>query len=166
MTVSFFFYAFAALAVVCAFCVIFARQPARALLALVAVMLSLSGIYLLLGAPFVAMVNLIVYAGAVLVLFLFVIMLQGLGVQDAPLANRFKKYYRVLIFFTGGAFFSVLAFLSFRFGANAPAGINGSAETFGRILFTDYRLPFQLAALLLILGILAGISLAKKEETS
>ena len=161
--ISFFFYAFAIMTIVSALCVTFAKQPTRALFSLMITMFALSVIYLLIGAPFVAMVNLIVYAGAILVLFLFVIMLQGLGVKDLPLGDRFKRYYLFMIFFTGGAFFTTLMVLCCRFVFKNPAGIDGTAEAVGRAIFTVYHLPFELTSLLLILGIMAGVALAKKE---
>ena len=89
----FLFYLFSALAVGSALLVIAVPKPTRALLSLIVTMFCLSVLYLLLGAFFVAMANLIVYAGAILVLFLFVIMLQGIGAREVPLANRFKLSY-------------------------------------------------------------------------
>ncbi|MFA6600513.1 MAG: NADH-quinone oxidoreductase subunit J [Candidatus Omnitrophota bacterium] len=160
------FYAFAALAVVSAMGVIFASKPARALLSLVVTMFALSGIYLLFGAPFIAMVNLIVYAGAVLVLFLFVIMLQGIGAGDWPLSQRFNLLYRVLTFFTGAAFLTALGILFAATRLSAASGVEGTAAALGRLIFGHYHLPFELTALLLILGILAAVALAAKEEAS
>ena len=85
------FYFFAGLAVLSALSVIFSPRPTRALLSLIVTMFALAVLYLLLGAPFVAMVHLIVYAGAVLVLFLFVIMLQGVGATEIPFWARAKN---------------------------------------------------------------------------
>jgi NADH-quinone oxidoreductase subunit J len=157
------FYSFALLAVVSAFFVIFASRPAIALLALIVTMFALSGLYLLLGAPFVAMINLIVYAGAVLVLFLFVIMMQGVGAREIPISGRFRKLYLVLTCFTGTAFFSVILTLLCALKLKLSLGIEGTAEAIGRALFTHYHLPFELTSLLLILGILAAVALAQKE---
>src|SRR5690349_3085591 len=99
-----FFYFFSGVTVLSALAVILLNSPTRALLSLIVTMFSLSVLYLLLGAPFVAMVHLIVYAGAVLVLFLFVIMLQGIGAEEISLKNRFHAGYLFISFFTAITF--------------------------------------------------------------
>lgn len=161
------FYAFSALAVLSAVLVITVPKPTRALLSLIATMFCLAVLYLLLGAPFIAMAHLIVYAGAVLVLFLFVIMLQGIGASDTPLAERFRPWYLALAGFVGMAFLGSLFFLvSFsRLPAvrSDPSSALGTVEAIGFSLFRDYLLPFELISLLLIVGVFAAIALAKRD---
>ena len=159
----FLFYFASAVAVLGALLVILLPRPAHALMALIGVMFALAVLYLLLQAPFVAMVHLIVYAGAVLVLFLFVIMLEGVGAKDIPLSQRFRKSYLFLVCFVGTAFLVSVAFILFHLALPAPQGVEGTVEAFGRMLFRDYWLPFELTSLLLLLGIFAAIALAKKE---
>jgi len=158
-----FFYLFSFLAILGALGTIVLRQPVRALLSLLLAMLALAGLFTLLGAFFVAMVHIIVYAGAVLVLFLFVIMLQGLGAKSEKLGTSFSKIHLSLSLITGlalagiltGAFSeSTVSFLSFQ----------GTVETVGKALFTDFVLPFEMIAVLLLLGIIAAILLAKKNQ--
>ncbi len=157
------FYGCSLVIILSALGVILFREPVKALLSLVAVMFGLSILYLALGAPFIAMANLIVYAGAVLVLFLFVIMMQGLGAKDVPLRERFPKAYLMLACFTAVAFTLTLLSLNRKFVFTGPVGIFGTIEKIGLTLFTRYHLQFELTSLLLLLGVLAGISLARKE---
>ena len=160
----FLFYLFSGLSLISALFVITLPRPTRALLSLMVTMFSLAVLYILLGAPFVAMAHLIVYAGAVLVLFLFVIMLQGIGEKDIPFAQRFRPWYLALVSFVGTAFAGTLAFLFFRaFIFPAPRGVNGTVENIAAALFRHYLIPFELTSLLLLLGVFAAVGLAKKE---
>ena len=162
---AFLFYLFGGLALLSASAVILLPKPTRALLCLVVTMFALAVIYLLLGAYFVAMVHIIVYAGAVLVLFLFVIMLQGTGAKELPLFDRFNKSQILLSGLVAAAFLGLL--LYFLHGLNlAPAssGFSGQTENFGMELFRNYVLPFELTSLLLLIGVFAAVGLAKKED--
>lgn len=162
--VLFLFYTFATVAVLSAFAVITASKPTRALLALVATMLSLAVVFLLLGAYFVAMVHVIVYAGAVLVLFLFVIMLQGLGASDIPFWQRFPKPYLVTAVFSSLFFLGVLSAILTRLSFAFPQGVEGTVERVGEVLFRRFLLPFEMTSLLLLLAVFAAVAFAKKEE--
>lgn len=161
----FLFYFTAAIAVVSALGVILLRKPTRALLTLIVTMFALSIIYLLLGAPFVAMVHLIVYAGAVLILFLFVIMLQGVGASEIPLVQRFPLSHIILAGLAGLSFAALLASIILRAGdLKSAAPVLGTVEAVGEILFRNYLVPFELTSLLLLIGIFAAVSLAKKDK--
>jgi len=164
---AFLFYFFSGIAILGAFLVILLPKPTRALLSLVSVMFALTVLYLLLGAPFVAMANLIVYAGAVLVLFLFVIMLQGVGAIDTPLKDRFSLAYLGISCFVAVSFMLLTLFVLLK-GKNAPlpTGVEGSAEAIGMSLFGRYLLPFELVSILILVGVFAALALAKKEEGS
>ena len=157
------FYLFSGLSLAGAVLVITLREPVRALLALVFSMLSLAVLFILLGAFFVAMAHIIVYAGAVLVLFLFVIMLQGLGTKDIPLAARFQKGYLVLATFVGVSFLVIVTYAGRAYLFANPRGAQGTVEAVGRALFQNYLLPFELTSFLLLLGVFAAVALAKKE---
>ena len=158
------FYFCAGLAVLSALNVIFSPKPARALLSLIVTMFSLAVIYVLLGAPFIAMVHMIVYAGAVLVLFLFVIMLQGTGAKEIPFFARFPKIQILAAILTGLFFLGGILGVIRQFALSAPNGVDGSIEAIGRLLFQNYLLPFELTSLLLLLGVLGAVSLAKEDE--
>ncbi len=137
-------------------------QPTRALLCLIITMFALSVLYALLGAPFVAMVHLIVYAGAILILFLFVIMLQGTGAREIPLFKRFHFAHILLSGAAGVCFLALLLHVISRLKLSAPAGVNGTIETAGLQLFNHHLLPFELTSILLLVGVFAAVSLAKK----
>ena len=158
---AFIFYPFAALAVMGAFGVISLRKPTRALLSLILTMFSLAALFLLLQAPFVAMVHLVVYAGAVLVLFLFVIMLLGIGAKEARMTDRFRKGYLAVSFFVPVAFSALLISLALTSGGGPLEPAEGTPDAFGRLLFTRYLLPFELVSFLLLIGVFAAVALAR-----
>jgi len=158
------FYFFSFLAIGSSLGVILNPRPTRALLLLVVTMVALSALYLLLGAFFLSIAQIIVYAGAVLVLFLFVIMLQGIEAEELPLLTRFHPVILVLMLLCSAVlgFFLLRVFTGFT--AGAMKGVDGSLQAVGRSLFTDFLLPFELTAILLLLGVFAAIALAKKED--
>jgi len=159
-----FFWIFSTIAVSSAVSILFVKRPTRALLALLLTMLCLAVLYTLLRAYFVAIVHVIVYAGAVMVLFLFIIMLGGLGATTLPIQKRFSPVHLVLA--TGvGLTFMVSVILIFS-KANYPPlqDTMGTVERVGKNLFSNYILPFELTAVLILLGIFAAISLTRKKK--
>jgi len=159
------FYVFSGLAIVSALGVVFLSRPTRALLSLIVTMFSLAILFIFLGAYFVAMIHMIVYAGAVLVLFLFVIMFQGIGAKELPLKERFGLGSLILLGLAGISFLSALLFILTRYQTPPPAGISGSVELVGKTLFQNYLLPFELTSIILLLGVFAAVALAKKDAT-
>jgi NADH-quinone oxidoreductase subunit J len=159
-----FFYFFSACAILSALAVILHPSPTRALLALVASMFSLAVLFTLLQAYFVAVVHLIIYAGAILVLFLYVIMLQGIGAREIPFRERFVSSYMAGALLGGGAFTAGLLFLLATAASPSWTGVVGSAAPVGRLLFQKYLLPFETASLLLLLGVFAAVALARRED--
>ena len=163
MSQAFLFYFFAAVAVLSALGVVFHPRPARALLCLVVTMFALAVHFTLLGAYFVAMAHLIVYAGAVLVLFLFVIMLQGAGAREIALHQRFNIIYLfpagLVSLLLAGGLIALIRGGAFR----ALQMVEGTAENIGTLLFNQYLLPFEWTSLLILLGVFAAIALAKKD---
>ncbi|HTA41574.1 MAG TPA: NADH-quinone oxidoreductase subunit J [Bryobacteraceae bacterium] len=161
----FFFVLFAAIAVLSAISVVVQRHPIASALSLVGVMASIAILYLALGAEFVAMVQIIVYAGAVMVLFIFVIMLLNAGAEQRRGRSLTAQLLGVpvLIAFLG----SICYFLQREF---ANAGFmkfgnftGGSAQGIGIALFTEYLLPFEITSVLILIAILGAIVLARKE---
>ncbi len=158
---------FATIAVVCGLIMVTQKHPITSALSLVGVMGSLAMLYLLLGAPFIAAAQLIVYAGAIMVLFLFVIMLLNAGPE--PKAARGSLLVKILGIPLIIALFGTLAFLIqvtipiddtfVKFGGSTP----GSAEDVGRALFTTYLLPFEVTSVLVLIAILGAVVLARKE---
>ena len=159
------FLAFATIAVVCAVSLVVQTHPISSALSLIGVMGSLAVLYLLLGAEFIAMAQVIVYAGAIMVLFVFVIMLLNAGEEQ-------KRGRSLAVQLLGvPAFFGLLALLSYAIlrlfpnGASVHFGgfTNGKAEDVGRALFTRYLLPFEVTSVLILIAIIGAIVLARKE---
>jgi NADH-quinone oxidoreductase subunit J len=159
------FLAFAAIAVVCAVNVVVQTHPISSALSLIGVMGSLAVLYLLLGAEFIAMAQVIVYAGAIMVLFIFVIMLLNAGAE-----TRQGRSLAVQLLGVPG-FFALLALLSYgvlRLFPNAAhvhfgGFTGGTAKDVGRALFTRYLLPFEVTSVLILIAIIGAIVLARKE---
>jgi NADH-quinone oxidoreductase subunit J len=162
------FYAFAALAVAASVLVIGQRNPMYSVLLLIASFGALSGLYIQLEAPFVAVAQIIIYAGAIMVLFLFVIMLLDIRrTEAAPSRVKLQKSLGLLL----GAIFFIETVLILRSGvlsdmaavaAEAPAQDFGTALALGRALFTSYLFPLQLAAVLLFVALIGAIVLSKR----
>ena len=163
MNHPFFFYALAVLTTASALGVILARNPVYAVLWLVSTLFALSGLFLLLGAYFVAAIQVILYAGAILVLFLFVVMLLDLAPEQ--LLKMKGATFRFL-----GALFGLFFLWQFvrvvrgftPFSTHAPAAA-GTTAAVGKLLFTTYALPFEAASGLILVGIIGAIVLAKKK---
>lgn len=158
---------FATIAIVSAIVMVLQSHPVSSALSLVGVMGSLAILYLLLGAPFIAAAQLIVYAGAIMVLFLFVIMLLNAGAEAKPL--RQSMLARVLAFPLGLGMLGMLGYLIQR---AVPVDMTivrfadakvGSAQDVGRALFTHYLLPFEVTSVLVLIAILGAVVLARKE---
>lgn len=161
----FFFLLFAILAVACGFSVVMGKHPITSALSLVGVMGSLAVLYLLLGAEFIAMAQIIVYAGAVMVLFIFVIMLLNTGAEVTQSRSIVVRLLGLpaLIAFAG--------ILSYFFVANFSNGPlirfgdfnGGTARAIGTLLFQTYLLPFEVTSVLILIAILGAVVLGRKE---
>ena len=159
------FYIFAVLTVVAALSVVFQRTPVYSALSLIVVLGSLAVIFLLLGAPFIAMVQVIVYAGAIMVLFVLVIMLLNAG-HEGPSHHR-AKFARwagppLLL-----AFLAEVAILIWKHFDLTPTGgsdaLDASPAAIGRLLFRSYVLPFEVTSILILVAVLGAVVLAKKQ---
>jgi NADH-quinone oxidoreductase subunit J len=161
----FFFLVFAAIALISAVNVVLQRHPIASALSLIGVMGSIAVLYLLLGAEFIAMAQIIVYAGAVMVLFIFVIMLLNAGQE----VRRGRSWTAQLLGIPAlVAFVGLIGFFIQRGFANAGfvkfgTFTGGSAQSVGLALFTDYLLPFEVTSVLILVAILGAIVLARKE---
>ena len=166
------FYTFASLAVGSALGVVLAKSPVGSLLFMVVTLASLAGIYVLLEAHFLAAVQIIVYAGAIMVLFLFVIMLLNLGHDYAR--DIKGGVFSVLSFALAGAMAALLVRgQSGSAGAGTLSGpgaaaIDAANAEFGVVgaiaepLFTTYVVPFEITGILLLVAIVGAITLAKR----
>lgn len=142
--------------------VVAVRNPVRSALFLVANFFALAVLYLLLYAQFVAVVQVIVYAGAIMVLFLFTIMLLNLG-TTAELMER-GELKRPFAWGLGVLFLVVMAGGVFiRLGTAKPTSEDvGTVQTVGKYLFTDWVYPFELTSILLLIAIVGAIVMAKR----
>ena len=158
------FIIFAAVAVTAAVNLIVQRHPIHSALSLIVVMASLAALYLLLGAELLAAVQIIVYAGAIMVLFVFVIMLLNAGEEERTEFSRAAKFLGVPL---GVA---LTAMLVYRMAASAPAELTHAAvnedqtRLLSRLLFTNFMFPFELTSILILIAILGAVVLAKRDQ--
>jgi len=161
----FFFLVFAAIALISAVNVVLQRHPIASALSLIGVMGSIAVLYLLLGAEFIAMAQIIVYAGAVMVLFIFVIMLLNAGAEE----RRGRSWTSQLLGIPALlAFVALIVYFvqrGFADAGNVKFGnfTGGSAQSVGYALFTAYLLPFEVTSVLILVAIVGAIVLARKE---
>jgi NADH-quinone oxidoreductase subunit J len=169
MVESVIFYILALATVGTALLVILQRNPVVSAIYLIMTFFSLAGIYLLLQAEFIAMIQVLVYAGAIMVLFLFVIMLLNLEKEKRFLTPRRMPLILgillggVLLFQMGVIFrSSVWEGPKGEFSPEKVAAL-GNTEVVARLLFTDFLLPFEITSILLLVAIIGAIVLAKRE---
>jgi NADH-quinone oxidoreductase subunit J len=162
------FFICAAFAVAGAILLIAAREPIHSALALVLVMVSLAVLYLLLGAEFIAAVQIIVYAGAIMVLFVFVIMLLNAGVEERTNWSKMAKYAGLPL----GLFLTLeIAHLVWHAtgGSEVANGAGASHAAFSTralslALFRQYLFPFEATSILILIAILGALVLARRSE--
>jgi NADH-quinone oxidoreductase subunit J len=167
------FYAFAAVTVLGSLFVIVQRNPIYSVLALIGAFFGLSGLYVLLDAPFVAIVQIIIYAGAIMVLFLFTVMLLNVPREDAAEWDRAHPLYRPWPLRIGAvlalALVAQLAWALMRtpgIGEGVglqTAGISDVGEL-GEVLFTDYMFAFEVTSILILASMVGAVILARKQS--
>jgi NADH-quinone oxidoreductase subunit J len=156
------FYVFAAILLVAAVCVITARNPVHAAMFLVLAFFTAAAIWLLLRAEFLAIALLLVYVGAVMVLFLFVVMMLDINLER--LREGFWKNLPLAIVVGGVMMAEMAAVLAGRYYGVSPRPVPRPADysntkELGRLLYTDYAFAFEVAAVILLVAIIAAISL-------
>ncbi len=153
------FYVFSLLALASGLALVTRRNPVSAALFMVLAFFCLAGIYVLLDAYFLAAVQVAVYAGAIMVLFLFVIMLLNLGPDDLPafMTRKVKWLYAAVSALLTGL---LLALDLGRRPPGEPAALPGEVGAIGDKLFSEYLLPFEITALLLLVAIIGSVVLA------
>jgi NADH-quinone oxidoreductase subunit J len=161
-----------ATAIAAALGVIFARKVVYSALSLLVNFCSLAGLYLLLNAQFLAAAQVIVYAGAIVVLFLFATMLLGGGGEISNLKSQISRTYLVIVLafalLVEVGYILLSGTLTGTQGSDTPETIAsvGNVQAIAKLLFTDYLLPFELAAVLLLIGIVGAVVLAKKKPNT
>ncbi|MCZ2460929.1 MAG: NADH-quinone oxidoreductase subunit J [Chitinophagales bacterium] len=161
------FWFLSALALFSAVMVIASRNPVYSVLWLIVVFFAISGHYLLLNAQFLAIVNIIVYAGAIMVLFLFVIMLMNLHKSSEPKRNKWLNIAGVL---AGGCLLLVLVAALKSAETKSSMAVMGTGdigliENLGKALFTDYVIPFEISSVLFLSAMVGAVVLGKKESS-
>ena len=160
------FYVFAALTLLCGVLVVanpFSRSPVTSAMFLVLTIISMAGLFVLLHAFFLAAVQIIVYAGAVIVLFLFVIMLLDLK-EEQRRKIKFFGFVGGLVSVGAILTISLKTLIAANPGANLPTPQHdGSTEALGKLLFSNYVLPFEVVSVLLLVAMVGVILLSKKD---
>jgi NADH-quinone oxidoreductase subunit J len=167
------FYVFAAIALLGGLLVIAQRNPIYSVLAIIVSFFGLSGLYVLLEAPFVAVVQIIIYAGAIMVLFLFVVMLLNVPREGASEWDRAHPYHRPWALRLGSILAAAMLVqlvwalsrtpgLGTAVAAERPAV--ASVAELGRVLFTDYMFAFEVTSILIIVAMVGAVVLARKRE--
>lgn len=160
------FWFLSALALLSAIMVLISKNPVHSVLWLIAVFFAISGHYILLNAQFLAIVNLIVYAGAIMVLFLFVIMLMNLNSETEPQKNIWLKLAGAI---SGGSLLlimiSVIRSASDMTGkvAQVAEGNIGLIHNLGKVLFSEYVVPFEISSVLFLSAMVGAVVIGKKD---
>src|SRR5215212_10123146 len=160
------FWFLSALALFSALMVLVSKNPVHSILWLIIVFFAISGHYILLNAQFIAIVNLIVYAGAIMVLFLFVVMLMNLNSDSEPQKNNRLRLAGLI---AGGSLMLIMidvvrsAAEVQHANAMVKEGNIGLIKTLGKTLFTDYVVPFEITSVLFLSAMIGAVVIGKKE---
>ena len=145
--------------------VVTSKNPIYSVLWLIITLVAISGHYILLNAQFLGIVNLIVYAGAIMVLFLFVIMLMNLDAENEPQKNKWMKLAGVV---SGGCLLLVIVAAlknaEVRGQAAVGQGDIGLIEHLGKALFTEYVIPFEISSVLFLSAMVGAVVVGKKGD--
>jgi NADH-quinone oxidoreductase subunit J len=161
------FFLLAAVAVIGALSLILQKHPIHSALSLIVVMVALAGLYLLMGAEFVAAVQIIVYGGAIMVLFVFVIMLLNAGEEEHTDVSKLAKFagLPLALVLTG-----LLAAAMIHHGSAVQNATNPDAiaptKDISTMLFTMFVYPFELTSFLILIAIMGALVLAQREKTN
>ena len=159
------FFIVAALALVSAVYFVFAKNPIYSILSLIVTMFSIAGLYVLLNAQFLGIVQIIVYAGAIMVLFLYILMMLNLNKNDEGKKHNINKFLGI---FAGGILFIGMLGAYRGLSGNTLAARTvdssvGLTKNLGKLLFNEYVLPFELASILILAGIVGAVLVGKKD---
>jgi NADH-quinone oxidoreductase subunit J len=166
-----FFYLFGGIAIFCSLLVVFKKSPVASAFSLVLVFFAFAAIYALLDAHLIAALQVIVYAGAIMVLFIFVIMLLSADVPSFDLVKSHPAMRIVAMF--GGALLLMMLVWTFKnsalhapIGQYTPANVlaaGGNTRVISELMFSDYILPFELTSVLLLGAIVGAVAMAKRK---
>ena len=159
------FFIVAFLAIASAVYFVFAKNPMYAILSLIVTMFSIAGMYILLNAQFLGIVQIIVYTGAIMVLFLYILMMLNLNKEDESKKENLPKFvgiFSVCILFVGmlGAYKGLSGTTVAESNIDYSVGLT---KNLGKLLFNEYVLPFELASILILAGIVGAVLIGKKD---
>ena len=161
------FYFLSFFGVICALLVVFSRNAVHSVLYLILTFFAIAGHYILLNAQFLAAVHVIVYAGAIMVLFLYVIMLLNLNQEAEPHKSTVLKFAAAI---SAGLLLTVfvgsLKGTELMAQQQGPATDVGLVKSLGRLLFTEYLLPFEISSVLLLAAMVGAVMLGKSEQNT
>lgn len=150
-------------AILCALGVVVSRNPIHSVLFLILTFFCISGHYILMNAQFLALVNIIVYTGAIMVLFLFVVMLLNLNKETEPHKSDITK---IIAAITAGLLLMVMLGVIKQVALPSFDGMmdneNGFVKNLGKVLFQDFLLPFELSSILFLAAMVGAVLLGKK----
>lgn len=158
------FFLISSIALLSAVYFVVAKNPLYAILSLVITFFSIAGLYILLNAQFLGIVQIIVYAGAIMVLFLYILMMLNLNKKDESRKNPVGKFVGVLS--AGMLFIGMLGAykgISVNAVSTEVSGSVGLTKNLGRLLFNEYVLPFELASILIFAGIVGAVLIGKRD---
>ena len=159
------FFVLSALAVIGALSLILQKHPIHSALSLIVVMVALAGLYLLMGAEFVAAVQIIVYGGAIMVLFVFVIMLLNAGEEEHTNISKLAKYAGLpLALALTGIIAAVMVRHTGAVPNNASPDALASTSSISMMLFSKFVYPFELTSFLILVAIMGALVLAQREK--
>lgn len=163
------FYFLAFLTLLSALMVVLSKNPIHSVLYLILTFFTLTAHYIVLNAQFLAVVNLIVYAGAIMVLFLFVLMFLNLKEDSINVGDKQPILARVAAMVAGGMLLVIMvaALKDVDSGAIVPSQFDsqtGMVQNLGMVLYTKYLLPFELASILFLSAMVGAVMLGKREE--
>ncbi len=153
-----------AMAVGSAIMMLLSKNPVHSILWLILVFFAISGHYIMLNAQFLAIVNIIVYAGAIMVLFLFVVMLMNLNAETEPVKNYRLQLVGVV---SGGSLLLILIAAIMKIDTEQPVLMNGGdaglIKVLGMTLFKNYVLPFEISSVLFLSAMIGAVVIGKKD---
>lgn len=159
-------YILGGISIASALMVVFSKNPVHSVLYLIITFFTIAGQYILLNAQFLFIVQVIVYSGAIMVLFLFVLMLLNLNQDTEPQKEKLFMFFGVL---TGGLLLvSLIGMLKGIGHINLPANPDsqiGLVKNLGLVLFSNYVVPFELSSILFLSGMVGAVLIGKKETT-
>jgi NADH-quinone oxidoreductase subunit J len=164
MATTILFYLFAGVAIGCAVSMVYHRNPLYSAISLIGTFISLSCIYITLATPFIAAIQILIYAGAIMVLVVFVIML--LNMDDDPTANRLRYLWALGgglgVLLLGQTFFIFYAVMRADKAGVDQAQAAGKTLTIGRAMYTQYLLPVEIVGVLLLMAIIGAVILVRR----